>query len=441
MCALKKFILILLIVCIPVGISLASGKQEAAEEKATGEISVWKMGGTGREVEHWPVVNKKFEEAYPNIKLNYSYFYGQIRRQKIIGGFQTKNIADVVIAFGQDIPDFAGLNIIQPLDGIDNKVVESWRDRIIPEVWNTCVYQDQFYAFPTYVDMGTFLAYNLDMLEEAGLQGPPEDWDEVKDYAAKLTKPDRSGIALQATLAPVDTNIFEGVAYANGGRFLDEEKGKIMINAPGFVDALKLYDDLIRGGYTNKGLTESRFWEGAHLFGEQKAAMWVGLSWLISPWFPADPKEFRWEGSLFPRHEKPSGQYEPAATIMDPTAAFMISSLSKDPKAALTYVDFWAQPEQLLFYDGSEEVARVPAYKGCYDSADLKRVWPEWVRLYKAGELFKGSLPMPRFIGLSEAETNLAKAIQAVALGQMDPQAALDDAAKKSQDLYDILHE
>ncbi|MCK5570074.1 MAG: extracellular solute-binding protein [Spirochaetes bacterium] len=437
----KKLLFLFLIVSLPVCFVFAGGKQEAAEEEETGEISVWKLGGAPKEVEHWPVANEKFEKEYPNIKLKYSYFYGQIRRQKIIGGFQTKNLADVIIAFGQDIPDFAGLNIIQPLDEIDSKMVDSWKEHIVPEVWDTGLYQDKVYALPTYVDMASFLAYNVDFFEEAGLKGPPENWTELKEYAAKLTKPDRPGIALQATLAPVDVNIFEGVAYSNGGRFLDEEKGKIAINGPGFVDALKLYDDLIKGGYTNKGLTESRFWEAAHLFGEQKVAMWVGLSWLASPWFPCDPKEFRWEGTLFPRPDNPTGKFQTVATLMDPTAALMITTLSKSPKAALTYVDFWAQPEQLSFWDGSGEVCRVPGYKGAYDSPDLKRIWPEWVKLYKAGELFKGSQPMPRFVGLSEAENDLAKAIQTVVLGQKDPQTALDEAAKKAQDLYDILHE
>jgi ABC-type glycerol-3-phosphate transport system substrate-binding protein len=436
-----KFIFILAVLSLITGVAYAAGKQESKEEEATGEISVWKMGGTGREVEYWPVVTEKFAEEYPNIKVDYNYFYGQIRRQKIIGGFQTKNLADVIIAFGQDIPDFVGLNIIQSLDDIDADMVNSWKENIVPEIWDTGIYQGKLYAFPTYVDMASFLAFNLDYLEEAGLDGPPNNWTELKEYAAKLTTSDRAGIALQASLAPVDVNIFEGVAYANGGRFLDEDAGKIVINQSGFVDALKLYDDLIRGGYTNKGLTESRFWEGAQMFGQQKAAMWIGLSWLISPWFPADPKEFRWEGTLFPRPDRPTGKYSPVATLMDPTAAFMITTLSKNPKAALTYVDFWAQPEQLSFWDGSPEVARVPAYKGAYDSPDLKRVWPEWVRLYKAGELFKGSQSMPRFLGLTEAETDLSKAIQAVALGLKDPQTVLDETAKKAQDLYDILHE
>ncbi len=162
-----------------------------ANVSAAVTIKVWKMGGSPGEVEFWPRVNEKFLKQNPDIKINYSFFYGQIRRQKIIGGFQTKNLADVVVAFGQDIPDFVGLNIIQPLDEINYATVNSWKDRIVPEIWNTCMYQDHLYAFPTYVDMATFLAYNLDALEEAGLKGPPGNWIELKRYAEKLTKPGR----------------------------------------------------------------------------------------------------------------------------------------------------------------------------------------------------------------------------------------------------------
>jgi len=410
-----------------------------ANVSAAVTIKVWKMGGSPGEVEFWPRVNEKFLKQNPDIKINYSFFYGQIRRQKIIGGFQTKNLADVVVAFGQDIPDFVGLNIIQSLDEINCATVNSWKDRIVPEIWNTCMYQDHLYAFPTYVDMATFLAYNLDALEEAGLKGPPGNWIELKSYAEKLTKPGRPGIALQATLAPVDINIFEGIAYANGGRFLDEKNNKISVNGPGFVDALKLYYDLVKGGYTNKNLTETRFWEGASLFAERKVAMWAGLSWLITPWYWPTPEGLRWEGALFPCQDKPTGKFTPASTIMDPTAALMVTTLSKHPEAALKYVDFWTQPEQLSLWDGSAEVCRVPAYKAAYDSPQLKKVWPEWVKSYKAGNLFKGSLPMPRFIGLTEAENSLGKAIQSAVLLQKDPQSALDAVAKSAQELYDIL--
>ena len=59
-----------------------------------------------------------------------------------------------------------------------------------------------------------------------------------------------AGAVFKATLVPVDINIFEGFAYANGGRFLDEETETIMINGPGFVDALQLVVDMVNDGST-----------------------------------------------------------------------------------------------------------------------------------------------------------------------------------------------
>ena len=119
----------------------------------------------------------------------------------------------------------------------------------------------------------------------------------------------------------------------------------------------------------------------------------------------------------------------------------MITTLAKNPKLAMEYVNFWAQPEQLSAWDGSREIARVPAWKLAFDSPKLKEAWPQWVKLYKEGKLFTGAVPLPQFLGLSEAEQNLSKAIQQVVLFQKDPQTALDEVAKKAQDLYDVLHQ
>lgn len=430
---ISKSMLIFVVMCVVLGnVQVAMAKQT--------EITVWKFGGAPKETEFWPVITKEFEKQNPDIKVNYNYFYGQIRTQKILGAFKSKRLPDVIVAFGQDIPDFAGLGIIQPLDAIDAKMTESWNANIIPEVIETGMYQGKLYALPTYVDMASFLAVNLDDLEAAGLDGPPKTWSELREYAKKMTKPGRPGIALQATLAPVDINIFEGIAYANGGRFLDEETETIMLNGAGFVDALQLVADLVKDGSTPSNLTEMLFKDGASLFGENKCAMWIGLSWLITPWYYPTPEGLRWVGVPFPKPDNVTGKYEPAATIMDPTAALMIPTTSKHPEVALKYINFWAQPKQLNLWDGSAEVARVPASKTAYDSDTLKKVWPQWVEAYHKGELFKGSLPMPRFNGRAECEQYLGKAIQEVVLGQKDPQTALDDAAKKSQELYDLLN-
>ena len=406
---------------------------------ASGDVSVWKFGGTPTEVEQWAARNTAFSAAQPDINLDYSYFNGQIRRQKILAGFQTRRLADVIIAFGQDIPEFAGFDMIQPLDDIAADKIDGWKDRLVPEVLASGMHEGKLYGLPTYVDMASFLAVNLDALEEAGFDRPPATWSELREYAKAMTKPDRPGIAFPATTAPVDINIFEGIAYANGGRIFDEETGKVTLNDAGVVDALQLYVDLIADGSTPAAtsLTETFFRDTAQLFGQGRSAMWIGLSWLNTPW--GVNEDVRWTGVPFPRPDAPSGSFSPVNAIMDPTAILMVSSRAQNPEAAVEYLDFWSQNEQLEIWGGQPEVARIPAGKAAWDNAELAEVWPNWVEAYNAGTLFEGAAPMPRFIGVSSIESALGTALQEAVLGQKTPQQALDDATAAAQAQIDLI--
>jgi ABC-type glycerol-3-phosphate transport system substrate-binding protein len=406
---------------------------------ASGALSVWKFGGTPREVEFWPARDEAFRTANPEIDLNYSYFNGQIRRQKILAGFQTRNLADVIIAFGQDIPEFAGFDMIQPLDAIAGDRLAGWRERIVPEVLETGMHEGQLYGLPTYVDMASFLAVDMDALAEAGFDAPPKTWSELREYAKALTKPDRPGIAFPATTAPVDINIFEGIAYANGGRIFDEETGEVTLAGPGVVDALQLYADLIADGSTPPGtaMTETNFRDTAQLFAQGRAAMWIGLSWLNTPW--GTPEELNWAGSPFPRPDTVSGNYPPVSALMDPTAILMVSARSENPEAAIEYLDFWSQNEQLALWGAAPEYSRIPGGKVAWESEELANRWPDWVSAYNEGTLFDGAQPLPRFIGVSVVESALATAIQQVVLGQQTPEEALTAAAEAAQQQIDLL--
>ncbi|WP_226781599.1 ABC transporter substrate-binding protein [Oceaniglobus trochenteri] len=406
---------------------------------ASGALSVWKFGGTPAEVEAWPAANDKFLAANPDIDLNYSFFNGQIRRQKILAGFQTRKLADVIIAFGQDIPEFAGFGMIQPLEEIAGDKLEGWKDRIVPEILSSGMHEGKLYGLPTYVDMATFIAIDTDAMKEAGYDRPPETWSELREYAKKLTTADRPGIAFPATTAPVDINIFEGIAYANGGRIFDEETGKVTLNDAGVVGALQLYADLIADGSTPSGnsMTETNFRDTAQLFGQKRAAMWIGLSWLNTPWGVMEG--MNWAGAPFPKPDAPSGAFPPVAAIMDGTAVLMVSSSTKNPEAAIEYLDFWSQNEQLNTWGGNPEIARVPAGKSAWSEQGLADAWPAWVESYNAGTLFDGAEPMPRFIGVSAVESALATAIQQVVLGQKTPQEAADEATEAAQAQIDLL--
>ena len=408
----------------------ASSRQARA---ATGPLSVWKFGGTPREVEFWAKQNDQFTADHKGVELQYSYFNGQVRRQKIQAALQTRQLPDVMVGFGQDVPELVNFKAIQPLEALAGNKLAGWRDRMVPEILNSGIYDGKLYGLPVYVDMAPFLAYNIDALKEAGFDRPPRTWFELRDYAKKLTKPDRPGFAFPATTSPGDINIFEAVAYANGGRIYDPATNKVTLTDRGIVDALQLYVDLVKDGSTPTpaSMAETNFRDTAQLFAQGRVAMWVAFSWLNTPW--GTPDNLNWTGAAFPRPDKPSGSFPPVSALMDPSAILFISANTKHPEAALEYVDFWSQDQQLGLWDGDPEFSRIPAGKAAWQSPDLAKRWPNWIEAYKAGTLFSGAEAMPRFVGVTQVETALGAAIQEAILGRRPAADALANAQAIAQ--------
>jgi ABC-type glycerol-3-phosphate transport system substrate-binding protein len=282
--------------------------------------------------------------------------------------------------------------------------------------------------------MGTFLTYNSKMLADAGFSKPPATWEELREAAKKCTREGVAGITISASQNTNDANTFEGIAYANGGRWLDDVGKKVMIADPGFIDPLQLFVDFVRDKSTPQGVTETAFNQSGTLFFESKAAMWVSLSYPgVFHQSQKRPDDYPWGITLFPRQAKPSGFTKPAATIITPTAAFFISSLSQKKEAAMKYADFWSRADVQAGWDGSVVRGRVPALKANWETATFKKLYPDWYQLYKDGKMFDGSVPMPAFPGLAETEKALSTAMQQAILGQKPPKDALTDAAKRAQ--------
>ena len=85
--------------------------------------------------------------------------------------------------------------------------------------WN-----DELYGLP-FDNYSGLLFYNECMLEEAGFDGPPETWTELKDtYGPALTKDGKYAFALQSKRNETQSaDSFARVLWPFGGSFLDEE--------------------------------------------------------------------------------------------------------------------------------------------------------------------------------------------------------------------------
>lgn len=86
-------------------------------------------------------------------------------------------------------------------------------------------YEGSMYGLPSDTDVRV-LFYNKDHFSEVGLdpESPPTNWDELEEYAEKLTEWDSNGLLKRMGFSPTVGNFhFHTLAWTNGGEFWDDE--------------------------------------------------------------------------------------------------------------------------------------------------------------------------------------------------------------------------
>ncbi len=440
----SRIALCVVISVVLVSFAWAGGKQEPAgtqkQTSGAATLRVWKFGSPQNEREYMLSQIKVFEQQNPSIKIDWVYQNYAERRTKVISANQANNLPDILLSDGQSIPQYVSLKIIKPLDEIDAAMVNKWKPEFVPAGWNTGVYNGHVYAVSPFVDMAPMLAYNTEMFKAAGVVDssgnarPPKSWSELLSLAQRFNTGGVSGIALPGSKAPNDLEIFVGVAYRNGGRWIHD--GKAHVNGPGFVDTLDLYQKLSK--VAQPGFTDTNFRQSMELFFQKKAAMAITMSFApILRQSLGAPADFPYKIAPFPLRSEISGQFPKASFIMTPTVANMITRQCADLKAAMAYINFWMTPKAQEGWNGSVVQGRIPIMKANLESAPFAKEYPDLSAEYKKGTLFEGALSMPGFPGLSEAEAKLTDTFQKVLLGAASAQAALDQAEPQIQQIYD----
>ena len=114
--------------------------------------------------------------------------------------------------------------------------------------------QRRVYGIPNTTD-NRALYYNADLLERAGLVDdagrarPPRDWQELRDYAVRLTSHDADGNMTRLGFAPNYGNSWLYIyGWLNGGRFMSADGRTCSLADPRIVEALQymvqIYDVL-----------------------------------------------------------------------------------------------------------------------------------------------------------------------------------------------------
>lgn len=213
--------------CAPIAIPAvtpAPAQQEApaaAEPAAAGPINldfiVWSYS-----VETVLDNIKLFEEQYPGVKVNLTDYSWTAYHETMVNRFSSNTATDVAYSGGDWLPEWAKAGWVVPLEDYYPQVKE-----YVPKIVNYAVkdmtYDGKLYGLPYYADITSFL-YNEKLLQDNGIENPPESWEEMAEQLAFLQgKGMQTPMALEfAQAMPTTLENFTAMVFGRGGELFNE---------------------------------------------------------------------------------------------------------------------------------------------------------------------------------------------------------------------------
>ena len=262
---------------------LNNADEERTSEN-TGErrvVTIWYDGTEEASVNR---LEPEFEELYPEIDLQFEIVpYSDLSTKEMVA-CQSSVGPDVMWQSYAWTNSFAKMDLLMPYNEyLENSSIDLEND-FDPVALELGTVDGQIYGLPWSME-AMCLVYNKDMFREAGLdpESPPQNWEEVIEYAQKLTVDkdgdgtiDQYGYGLVGNLTGNTWFRFVPELWSAGGEVANEDMTEGTLNTPEAREALEYYTGLLTQyqvapeGSVNNGAAEVRT-----MFNNKSVAMFV----------------------------------------------------------------------------------------------------------------------------------------------------------------------
>lgn len=317
------------------------------------ELTWWDTSDPTNEAPAFKQLIKKFNETYPNIKINYQSVPFADAQNKFKTAAQADSGApDILRAEVAWVPEFASLGYLYALDGtplLDGNFLEN--------PLSSNVYDGKTYGVPQVTDtLG--LMYNKKLFAKAGIDQPPATWDEVAADAKLLKqKAGVDGIYINSGgyfLLPF--------MYGEGGDLVDTEAQTITVNSPENVKGVTTAQNLVKSGAAVKPDANDSYGTMMTLFKEGKVAMIVN-----GPWEVANVESAPGFGGFdnLGIAAVPAGSVQAGAPVGGHNYVIYSGMDEAKADAAIAFVQFMSSPESEAFI--ANELGLLPGNADAYD--------------------------------------------------------------------------
>jgi multiple sugar transport system substrate-binding protein len=269
------------------------------------------------------------------------------------------------------------------------------------------------------------------ILKERGFDRPPKSFEELIEYAEKLTftRPDGSQVNGFVLGGPGSANIID-IVRAHGGEFLDENF-KLHASEPGMVAAVQLLVDFYKKGILPKNYPSFQTEDATTFMQQGRAAM------TINPFDRHevfnDPAKSKNPGQIMvtttPVFEKTRDKI-PAVAAKTEVWAISIPKNAKDKELS------WSFVKHLSTLDAAVRGAlngNGPARNAAYEDPRVQARISYWQASAEA--IKTARVPLPGFKNSAKVDDISIEEVQAALVGSKTVQQAMNDLVRRVQPL------
>lgn len=302
-------------------------------------------------------------------------------------------------------------------------------DTMVPAAVETATYRGTLYGAPYYTD-GALLYYRTDLLQAAGIDSPPTNWEEMTAACEKvLALPEAEGMSCYAGQfdknEALTVNFAEAVGSA-GGQLFDAE-GKPTVDTPEALAGLTQLTDAFNEGLVPSDAITYIEEQGRRAFQEGNLVFLRNWPFVYSSLTATDGSSAVVD--KFGITSVPGIGDNPGVSTLG-GRNLAVSPFTENKATALDFIKFFTSEEESKAR--LEKSSRAPVYPSLLEDPAVVEKRPFYPTLL---ESLENAQARPQVVQYGATTTAIQEEAYAALTGEKDPKTALSDMQAKLEEL------
>ncbi len=399
------------------------------------ELHDWNFGGRPRLIEFLRQRVYSFEKTHPGITVVQSDKSWNMIREILYADFSAGAGPDIMNTHANFAAEFGEAGYYYPVNKFpDFEQVRQW---YLPNVLESTRYKDNYYGLPS-SGIAFVLVCNRELFDKEGV-APPKTWSQFREAARRLTKDtDGDGVLDQFGLVLMGGDK-GGFAYRlipfflkAGVDVMSDDLTTIRFHSSRGIAALKLMAEMYQVDHSiTPGFLAYTHSEINDLFCSNKVAMSIEGPWFRGMVDDKSPGKDMYVVSV-PVPDDMLAQYDTAPTLQD-MVMYSINASSKHLNESWELLKYMRNEEADMFWI-TQDLGATAVTKSALNSVAARNV--KDLPLY-LNEL-SHARPWPPHPSMIAIASNIfTPYCQRAIVGELSPEAALEQAAQKAQEIID----